>query len=442
MSDADEISLEQQRAWPKRRRVWVDKSEENEATKIKAAPAWTQLQTKAPKANKEELDSDADSDDEGNDNGGLGETLDRMLRSTGKLAAYRGGGRLPPTTLMMRQRPDANYMSRHSVAPSCLKFHPVAASNILLTAAPDHTVRLFRLGDKKNEILQRIHIQGIQPRKCVFSPNGAKIYVSGGSSKCCIIDTETFKHRTADNFLHNHQREQDLRTFALSPDGQSLAFLNPTGFCFVVSSKTFTSTACLKMGERVNDVTFDPDAPHYMYVAGAGTVYTWDVRNTAEHLSVLRDEGALDCRRVAVSHGHVAVGSEMGIVNVYNKPAGGCFPAKATAPLKVLKNVTHAIDQLGFNHDGQILHFGSSQSEGQIRLAHTGSLTAFRNFPGPLGDKMFVAADFSPTSDSLALATMQCRVTLTQLLHYGSASSRSDSTAAVDAIPAHRTTAA
>jgi len=34
------------------------------------------------------------------------------------LAAYRGGGRLPPTTLMMRQRPDANYTSRHSVAPS------------------------------------------------------------------------------------------------------------------------------------------------------------------------------------------------------------------------------------------------------------------------------------------------------------------------------------
>lgn len=163
-------------------------------------------------------------------------------------------------------------------------------------------------------------------------------------------------------------------------------------------------------------------------------VYTWDLRSQ-RCLHQQRDEGVVSCTSLALSPdgSYLATGDSMGVVNIYNRPAGllapldtgltaaaGVQPA-TPAPLKTLMNLTTAVDSLSFSHDSQLLMMGSRLKKESLRLVHMPSLSVYANWPTSKSPLHYVhCAALSPHSGFLGIGNAKGRVLLYRVHHYPS----------------------
>jgi U3 small nucleolar RNA-associated protein 18 len=246
------------------------------------------------------------------------------------------------------------------------------------------------------------------------------------------------------------------------------AFLGNDGYIVLVSGRTKQWAGNLKMNGSVRAAAFtrsalgggDGDYSELLTVGGHGEVYRWDLR-TMRCMGRHADEGSTGGTAIAASPDgkRYAVGSTMGVVNVYDAAAVGCsgsgssagsaagsvldaFGVAASAgasaaggaggvaalfsassspkPLHTILNLTTGIDTLAWNHDGSLLATGSARVKDAVKLVHAASGTVFANWPTSRTPLHYATAlAFSPHSGFMAVGNDRGRVLLYRLNHYG-----------------------
>lgn len=133
------------------------------------------------------------------------------------------------------------------------------------------------------------------------------------------------------------------------------------------------------------------------------------------------DIGGFAITKIAVNERFIAVGSKMGIVNIYDDEGKYQQQQQQQPPpfIKSLDNLTTSISTLEFNSTGEILAMASRSKSDALRLVHIPSWTTFSNWPTsatPLS--MVQAIAFSKGSEMLAMGNEKGRVLLYALNHY------------------------
>jgi len=253
--------------------------------------------------------------------------------------------------------------------------------------------------------------------------------------------------------------ERSLESFVESPSGAQhpmLAFLGADGHVPLVSLKSRSCVGSVKMNGTARSAAFAADGNRLLTAGGDGTVYVWDLRNQRRCVERIVDDGALNVTSLALSPtgGHLAVGSDSGVVNVYDNAGvggwsangidghvrarqgvglglGGTGPASGMGstggmqravrrePVRALMNLTTAIDTTTFNGDGQILAVSSRLKRDALRLVHIPSCTVFSNWPSSKTPLHYVwCTAFSPTGGYLAVGNARGRALLYRIHAY------------------------
>jgi U3 small nucleolar RNA-associated protein 18 len=171
------------------------------------------------------------------------------------------------------------------------------------------------------------------------------------------------------------REEKSLERFAASPDGRWLAFTGTDGTIILVSAKTKQWVGNFKMNGTARAVTFSADGTQLYGSGGDALVYRWDLRSQKCLGRFSNEGGTVTSSLAAAGHGamgYTAVGSESGVVNVYDNGHVATLKHARDAgnlrPLKALMNLTTTIDSLGFNHDHQVLALASRWSRDSLKL--------------------------------------------------------------------------
>jgi U3 small nucleolar RNA-associated protein 18 len=149
-------------------------------------------------------------------------------------------------------------------------------------------------------------------------------------------------------------------------------------------------------------------------------VYVWNI-GQRKCVKRWQDEGGFGSRLFGGDGQgkYLTVGSNTGLVNVYNAESTVDLEGGKPKTLKTIGNLTTSISTLRFNHDSQLLAIASNDKKDQMRMVHCPSLTAFGNWPTsstPLGH--VTSVDFSRESEYLAIGNTRGRVLLYQLRHF------------------------
>lgn len=222
-----------------------------------------------------------------------------------------------------------------------------------------------------------------------------------------------------------NRKEKSWEVFATSPGGEMIALIGKDGYIVLLDGGSYSFLAEFKMSGTARAVTFSYCGNYVLASGSDGQVWKWDVRKLGDKRPVYRyknQDGSI-VQSLACSSTFTAVGSESGVVNIYdNRREERDFSKQWSAerePIKALMNIKTAVDNLSFNHDGQILLMSSRRSRDCMRLVHMPSATVYRNWPTsktPLGYAW--STDFSPNSGALAIGNDKGKCLMYRLSYY------------------------
>lgn len=392
---------------------------------------WARL----PDGRRGDEDEDADADaSEGDDEGVLDEKVKKLLQSTGRVlkgrarvaggtVVSRGLGGLRPGLLQIRRVENANSEDPNRAVTKAVEFH--SSGRLLLTAGMDKTLRIFQVDGERNAKVQGIHLHNFPIHAAKFTGAGEEVVMTGCRKFFYQFDMNTGKVLAVHTLAKRPERSWNQ--FVASPDGSRLAFVGSGGRIVLVANKTKQEIGHLRLSGPVTSLSFAPAGgnEHQLYASSQdGTVYLWDTRRMA-CVDRHRDEGAVHNTAIAVSAKHYAVGSDTGVVNVYDSGTMSASKTNAAAgirtekPEKVVLNLTTSISQVAFNPDGQVMAFRSRVVKDALRLLHVPSMTVFSNWPTSKSNLRRVQCmAFSPGGGYLAAGNDKGDVHLLRLLAY------------------------
>lgn len=388
-----------------------------------AALRWAQLPSGRRKRPKDATNGDQSADDDASDGeDDLPQKVRSLLQSTrGVLkkrsrqsdanARYGNGVSLQSGVLDLYVVPHANREDPNRAEARCLEFH--SSGKLLLTAGFDKTLRLFHIDGKRNAKIQGVHIQNFPMYSAKFTGGGTEVVMTGRRKYFQCMDLNSGTVTTVKTLVQYEERSWE--NIEVSSDGEKIAFIGQRGKVVIVSNKSKREVGQLRHNGRVVSAAFAArgENEHQLYsVTVDGTVYLWDVRKMA-CVDKHRDEGAVHSTSIAASPDHYALGSDSGIVNVYDRnvmgsktSSGGLLGTRTEKPLKVFENLTTEIDHIQFNGDGQLMAFASHEVKGAIRIAHIPTMTVVRNWPSTRTNVRRVCSmAFSPGGGYLAVGS-------------------------------------
>lgn len=212
--------------------------------------------------------------------------------------------------------------------------------------------------------------------------------------------------------------EKSYENMITSPNGYYIAIIGNDGYVLLLSSQTKRLIQTLKINGSVRSISFHPDDSHMLFVGGSdGIVYRFDLRSSVKCLDKIYNEDgttihSLECFRDTFQNEYrLAVGSESGVVNLYN------LSPKPTLS-KTIMNLKTSITNIKPN-SSSILGLGSSFSRDGLRLMHMQSGTIFANWPTrntPLG--YVFDFDFSPDDRYMCIGNDKGKCLLYEFLHF------------------------
>jgi U3 small nucleolar RNA-associated protein 18 len=211
--------------------------------------------------------------------------------------------------------------------------------------------------------------------------------------------------------------EEGFKHFCVSPDSSLMAFPGRDGNIHILSGRSKEWLYSLKMNGSAAGVAFSGDSKQIFSVGDAGKVHVWDL--AARRCSTtFMDDGCVSGTAIAVSpnNGFLAVGSNTGVVNLYDRQS--VLQGK-TKPVKTVLNLTTSITSLKFNPTSELLALASSYTHGALKLLHLGEMQVVSNFP-QLNQKIRQAeiVDFSLNSGYMAVGNNKGEALLYRLNHY------------------------
>ncbi|PIK49694.1 putative U3 small nucleolar RNA-associated protein 18-like [Apostichopus japonicus] len=365
-------------------------------------PLWALLKS-------ERLQEQSDSDDESEE-----ETFIPLTRRTGTYLTSSAS--LPKGHLDFQICNDANISRRNKKFVSSVEFHKTA--QVILVAGYDQTLSLFQVDGKQNAAIQSIFLENFPIYSAHFSADGNEVIMSSEFKWFYSFDMMTGKVHKIPQIKGVPERSFPL--FRVSPDGKLLAFRGKCGNIYLVSAKSKEYISTFKGNGRMMDLCFSSDGSRLFSVGDECKVYVWDVNNR-RCVHMFEDDGCTLGTSISASDNgqYIAVGSDSGIVNLYDQ---GCFEKTRPTPLKIIKNLTTNVTATKFAPSNEILGIASRLESNAVKMIHLPSYEAFPNF----GDSKLnfvrcaTAIDFSPNSGYLCLGSSKERALLFRLKHYSS----------------------
>ncbi|GAP83334.1 putative u3 small nucleolar RNA-associated protein [Rosellinia necatrix] len=353
--------------------------------------------------------------------------LDRLLRDAGAMngtTSVRGKKLRPEVIDIQRSRdiPDA-----HKDVTS-LAFHPEYP--VLLSSSTSSLLFLHHIAPTAyptpNPLLTSTKVLQVPVRRAQFTPDGKKIFMAGRRRYIHSWDIETGAVQKT-NKIHGHQVEQKTwERFRLSPCGRYLGLIATTrkggGVINILNVHTMQWIAAARLDSRggIIDFCWWRTGNGLTILGKGGQVGEYSMASK-RFLAVWNDEGSNGGSAIALGGSNgpkllgddrwVAVGSNSGVVNIYDRHTL-IMPSKEDElklnprpePTRALMQLITPVTLLVFSPDGQLLAISSKFKRNALKLVHLPSCTVYRNWPTeqtPLGRIEAIA--FGTKSDMLAV---------------------------------------
>ncbi|KAL5332595.1 WD40-repeat-containing domain protein [Aspergillus crustosus] len=424
-------------------------------------PEWA-----SPTPNKQTNDDDDDDDDDDNDFGPIEEidTDDEEGTSAQPLAKLLqnidftkvetrnpAGGRLKLRKEVIGIQRLKDIGKDQPSAVSSLSFHPHYP--LILSSGPASTLFIHHVAPDAptpNPLLTSFHIRQTPVTTSAFSPpSGNQIYASGRRRFFHIWDLNSGKIDKINGSADRREEQKSMEHFKLSPCGRYIGIIGSTkkagGVINIYNTGTSQWIAQVRIDGRggVADFAWWRNGDGLTATNSNGEVSEWDGQLNrivtrwkdagGVGTMVLRLGGEIPQLSALGGDRWVAIGSNSGIVNIYDRSAWAKSYASlvrpsdndtdiSTAiprnpePVRTLDQLVTSINHIEFAPDGQFLAMASETKKDALRLVHLPTCTVYRNWPTqstPLGRITSVA--ISPNSEYLAVGNDRGRIRLWQI---------------------------
>jgi U3 small nucleolar RNA-associated protein 18 len=315
----------------------------------------------------------------------------------------------------------------HGVIRS-LQFHP--NGKLLLTAGLDKSIRLFYVDGIRNSKVRGVFLEDFPIHKSCFSGDGLKIVAAARRNYFYIYDLQHGTIERSSALLSSEERslESFVQTTA-EADQPLLAFLGQDGHIPLVSLKSMTTVGSVKMNGSSRAGVFSSDGRRLMTAGGDGVIYVWDLRNQSRCVEKIVDEPSTKITSLAMSKMHLVVGSDTGVVNIYDNPLENHRVKETNEGMEnswngmqqvarrkrrcMINSLTTEVDNMAFSGNGEILAVSSRFKRDSLRLIHTPTYRVFANFPSSKSPLNYVwTACFSPSGAYFAVGNARGRALL------------------------------
>ncbi|KAG1836822.1 WD40-repeat-containing domain protein [Suillus subalutaceus] len=390
---------------------------------INPTPDWASIARKKSERAKRRRSS-ASGSESGED------VVPELLASTAGILGTTKSRIIPPSTLSIERLRDANQAAPADGEIKTVAFHPSPHVPVLLTASADRRLRLFHIDGLTNPHAQTLHVPSLPITNAVFHPSGTSILMTGPRPFYYTYDLQSgASHRSPRGLwgttFSSGRGDQgaSMEISSFNPTGEILAVAGRRGHIHLVDWRSGAAQVMgeLKANSNVKSLWWSKaGAGELLGLTEDSQVYVWNV-GQRKCVKRWQDEGGFGSRLFGGDGQgkYLTVGSNTGLVNVYNAESTVDLEGGKPKTLKTIGNLTTSISTLRFNHDSQLLAIASNDKKDQMRMVHCPSLTAFGNWPTsstPLGH--VTSVDFSRESEYLAIGNTRGRVLLYQLRHF------------------------
>ncbi|KAG1746973.1 WD40-repeat-containing domain protein [Suillus lakei] len=375
---------------------------------INPTPDWASIARKKSERAKRRRSSASGSESEE-------DVVPELLASTAGILGTTKSRPILPSTLSIERLRDANQAAPADGEIKTVAFHPSPHIPILLTASADRRLRLFQVNGLTNPHAQTLHVPSLPITNAVFHPSGTSILMTGPRPFYYTYDLQSgASHRSPRGLwgttFSSGRGDQgaSMEISSFNPTGEILAVAGRRGQVHLVDWRSGAAQVVGELKANANGLTEDSQ------------VYVWNI-GQRKCVKRWQDEGGFGSRILGGDGQgkYLTVGSNTGLVNVYNAESTIDVEGGKPKTLKTIGNLTTSISTLRFNHDSQLLAIASNDKKDQMRMVHCPSLTVFGNWPTsstPLGH--VTSVDFSRESEYLAIGNTRGRVLLYQLRHF------------------------
>jgi U3 small nucleolar RNA-associated protein 18 len=380
--------------------------------KIYPRPQWADAQSDED----EELNSEDDIEQEGEEEVHTGDVkaLTKILQIA-KSYTSTASKLITPTKLDITRVRDANQAHASRSAIQTLSFHPTHP--LLLTSGYDRTIRLYHIDGKANTVVSTIHLRDTPVQTAQFNPDSQnnKVFAGGRRRYMYSWDLTTGAVQKISRMYGHESTQRSFENFKLSPKGNFIALQGNSGWINILSAVTSQWVQGFKIEGTIVDFDWAVGEELIIGINSAGDVWEFSL-STGKVVSKWRDTTGVGISKIRLggkSSRWCAIGSESGIVNVYDRLES------TKKPMGTLDQLVTSISSLEFSHDGQVLCISSRAKKDALRLVHLPSCKVFQNWPTsgtPLGK--VTSVKFSPNSEMLCIGNEAGKARLWRLNHY------------------------
>ncbi|KAF4624737.1 hypothetical protein G7Y89_g13433 [Cudoniella acicularis] len=366
--------------------------------------------------------------------------LARLLQDASSLSktpiATNKRPKLRPEVLDIQRSRDIPLVQPSAI--SSLSFHPEYP--VLLSSGIASTLYLHHIAPTAhptpNPLLTSVHIRHTPIHTSAFlAPQGDKIFFSGRRRYFHTWDLPSGTIQKVTRVYGQKDEQKSMERFKLSPCGRYMALVGTSkkgGGTINVLNATSTqwiAAARIEGKNGVADFAWWGDGEGLTIVGKGGEVGEWSVESRS-FVARWIDDGYGPT--VATLGGHngpkglggdrwVVIGSQSGIVNIYDRRAfisaeNEIEIPERPKPTRSFEQFTKPTSNLEISPDGQLLAFGTKWKKDGLRLAHLPSCTVYKNWPTsqtPLG--RITAVAFGKQSDMLAVANESGKIRLFEI---------------------------
>jgi len=226
-----------------------------------------------------------------------------------------------------------------------------------------------------------------------------------------------------------------MERFKLSPCGRYMGLVSSSkkggGIINVLNASTTQWIAAARIEGRsgVADFAWWANGEGFTVVGKGGEVGEWSVESRS-FLARWIDDGSIGATVLSLGGQHgphaiggdrwVAIGSQSGIVNIYDRlnfvSGSEVKIPERPEPKRRFEQLTTPTSNMEISPDGQLLVFSSKWKKDALRLVHLPSCTVYRNWPTsttPLG--RITAVAFASGSEMLAVANEAGKIRLWEI---------------------------
>ncbi|KAK9449497.1 WD40-repeat-containing domain protein [Limtongia smithiae] len=385
-------------------------------------PEWASVKTLSLRTSKEDVDELSSSEDEAEDDKERALTANPMgvlLQSAASYTSKTKAMLLQPTLLDISRLRDANQQAPSQSAIQTLAFH--SSLSLLLSAGYDRTIRIYNIDGKTNALATSLHIKSSPFQTAAFHPDGKRVFAGGRRRNFYIWDLESGGVDKISRMYGHEGHQRSMERFKLSPCGRFIGLIGSGGWVNVLdaNSAQWIGGAKIEGGGGVADFVWSTDGSRITIANSAGEIREWSIaeRRFVSRWSDIAGGVGVTSLAAAPDDKYIALGSQSGVVNVYDMTSRG--EDAQPALLSSLEQLVTPISSLEFSHDGQLLGMASRAKKDAFRFAHVASGTVFKNWPTsgtPLG--RVTAQAFSCGSEMFVTGNEAGKVRLFKLNYY------------------------